>query len=201
MILGDGHMVQLAFLFGLIGIPLIEIALFVVIGSRIGLVATILVVITTGIAGTILLRLEGIRVLGQVQRELNENRIPAAGLVGAMLLGVAGMLLIAPGFLTDVLGLLLFLPPVREMVARALIKAFRDRIVVVGPDAQPHHPGHRTGPGSGPVGADHDGRFADGPVIDEVAIEIDDVANEQGPDGKHGARENGRRSSPWQAGS
>ena len=207
-------MVQLAILFCLIGIPLIEIALFVVIGGQIGLLGTLVVVILTGIAGTILLRLEGLRVLGQVQRELNENRMPATSLIGAMLLGIAGILLITPGFLTDAIGFLLFLPPVREMVARALIAAFRSRIVVVGPDGRPHHPGHgpRPGPepGPGPAGPYRDDRFSGGPVIDEVAVEVDETPrqtkDESGPRDMSGAGEeeagkDGDRSSPWRAGS
>lgn len=202
-------MVQLAILFCLIGIPLIEIALFVVIGGQIGLLGTLVVVILTGIAGTILLRLEGLRVLGQVQRELNENRMPATSLIGAMLLGIAGILLITPGFLTDAIGFLLFLPPVREMVARALIAAFRSRIVVVGPDGRPHHPGHgpRPGPepGPGPAGPYRDDRFSGGPVIDEVAVEVDETPrqtkDESGRRDTSEAGKDGDRSSPWRAGS
>lgn len=189
-------MVQLTLLFALIGIPLIEIALFVVIGGQIGLLSTILVVIATGIAGTILLRLEGIRVLDQVQRELNENRMPAASLIGAMLLGIAGILLITPGFLTDAIGFLLFLPPVREMAAETLIKAFRDRIVVVGPGGRASHSGDRAGSRPGAGGARRDDRFSGGPVIDEVAVEVDEVADDYRPDGQGTPRTDGGRSSP-----
>ena len=203
-------MVQLAILFCLIGIPLIEIALFVVIGGQIGLLGTLVVVILTGIAGTILLRLEGLRVLGQVQRELNENRMPATSLIGAMLLGIAGILLITPGFLTDAIGFLLFLPPVREMVARALITAFRSRIVVVGPDGRPRHPGHDRAGGPESAGPYRDDGFSGGPVIDEVAVEVDETPRQTKDEsgrrdmseaGEEGAGKDGGRSSPWRAGS
>lgn len=98
-----------------IGLPLIEIAGFALVGSVLGVLPTIGLVILSTIVGSVLLRLQGFGALGRIRREIAAGRNPGRELAhGAMIL-VAGILLIIPGFFTDIIGLLLFLPPFREL--------------------------------------------------------------------------------------
>ncbi|MCJ8140817.1 FxsA family protein [Falsirhodobacter halotolerans] len=110
----------------LIALPIIEISLFVTVGAAIGLGPTLLVILATGIGGMALIRAQG----GAAQmRRMQED--PMSPLAHKALLVMAGVFLILPGFLTDTLGLLLLLPPVRKLVIARIAK----RIRVVMPDA------------------------------------------------------------------
>ncbi|MBP6738079.1 MAG: FxsA family protein [Rhodobacteraceae bacterium] len=100
-------------------LPLVEIALFVVVGGWIGLWSTLAVVIGSGILGVTLLRRMGAPSLGVVRGDL------LSPLAERALLAVAAMLLILPGFLTDTLGLILLLPAVRRLVVAQLAARLR----------------------------------------------------------------------------
>ena len=115
--------------FLLLAIPLVEIAAFVVIGERIGVAMTLALILVTALIGTILLRIQGFGIISRIQAEIAHDRLPGAELVhGAMIL-VAGILLLTPGFLTDALGFLLFVPAIRSAIWRA-IRARMDFFVV-----------------------------------------------------------------------
>jgi UPF0716 protein FxsA len=101
-------------------IPISEITLFVLVGGQIGVLPTIGLVILTAAAGSILLRWQGMNALARIQKEIAANRVPGKELVQGVMILLAGLLLMTPGFLTDVLGLLLFIPPVRDAVWRFL---------------------------------------------------------------------------------
>ena len=104
----------LFFLF--IGVPLIEIALFIQVGGLIGLWPTLLIVILTAIAGTYLVRSQGIRALSNLRQSISTLDDPGVHLAhGAMIL-VSGALLLTPGFFTDAVGFLLLIPGVRLWV-------------------------------------------------------------------------------------
>lgn len=101
-------------------IPLAEIATFVIVGSEIGALATVALTIAMSVAGAVLMRWQGFGILGRLQRELETGGSPGRELAhGAMVL-LAGVLLLIPGFLTGLLGLLLFIPPVRDLAWRFL---------------------------------------------------------------------------------
>jgi UPF0716 protein FxsA len=95
-------------------VPLTEIAVFVVVGSQIGVLPTIALVILTAVAGTILLRWQGLSALSRIQGELAAHKVPGKELVQGVMILLAGFLLLTPGFVTDTLGLLLFIPQVRD---------------------------------------------------------------------------------------
>lgn len=99
-----------------LGLPLIEIAGFVLVGNAIGLWPTLALVILTSLIGAVLLRLQGISVLQEASRESQEGRLPGKSLVSGAMVVIAGVLLILPGFFTDLIGLLLFIPPVRHFI-------------------------------------------------------------------------------------
>ena len=109
-----------------IAVPLIEIALFIQLGSLLGLGWTLLIVVLTALIGTWLVRQQGLAVLGKVQNSLNELNDPTEPLAhGAMIL-FSGALLLTPGFFTDTVGFLLLVPKVRE----AMFRWIRSRVVV-----------------------------------------------------------------------
>jgi UPF0716 protein FxsA len=99
----------------LLALPLLEIAGFVLVGRQIGVLPTLGLVIATGIAGSILLRIEGFGVMARIGKELEAGRDPSRELAHGMMILFAGILLLIPGFVTDILGILLFLPPVRDL--------------------------------------------------------------------------------------
>jgi len=111
----------LIFLLALILTPLIEITLFVEIGGAIGALPVVLLTVATAAAGIGLVRAQGLHTLRSAQRELDAGRAPVAEMMHGAMLVAAGLFLLAPGFMTDALGALLLLPPVRRLVVRQLL--------------------------------------------------------------------------------
>ena len=104
----------MAFLVALfIAVPLIEIAVIIQVGSWLGVLNTLALLILISVLGAWLVKRQGVGLLRRVQGELAAGRVPATALVDGALLLVAGTLLLIPGFVTDFFGLLLLLPPVR----------------------------------------------------------------------------------------
>ncbi len=121
-----------------IGIPIMEIAVFIEVGERIGLGWTIATVIATAVAGTILLRYQGFATLARAQQQVAEGRPPVLELLEGVGLLIAACLLLTPGFVTDAVGALLLITPVRRYIATTLIQ----KILASGQFAF-----HRGGPG------------------------------------------------------
>lgn len=114
-------------------VPLIEIALFIQVGSWIGLWPTLAIVILTAIAGTILVRSQGAAVLSRLRTNLETLRDPTEPLAhGAMIL-FSGALLLTPGFFTDLVGFLLLIPGVRAAVLREAGKRIKIHRFHMGP--------------------------------------------------------------------
>lgn len=113
----------------LLALPILEIAVFIAVGSEIGVLATLGLILLTSVAGSILVRVQGFGVLNQIRREMDQGRVPGRELVHGMMILVAGFLLFLPGFITDALGLLLFIPPLRDLGWSFL----RDRVTIIGP--------------------------------------------------------------------
>ncbi len=104
----------------LIGVPIAEIAVLISVGGQIGVIATIALILITAIAGVFLLRLQGLQILMQAQEAMAENRLPLDSVIHGLFLLVAGAFLLTPGFITDALGFLLLIPPLRLLIARWL---------------------------------------------------------------------------------
>ena len=100
----------------IIGIPLIEIYLFIKIGSQIGAFNTILLILTTAIAGVAYARYEGFNTLKSGMSQLIKNEIPIYEIISGATLAFAAFLLIFPGFATDILGILLVIPITRRLI-------------------------------------------------------------------------------------
>jgi UPF0716 protein FxsA len=112
-------------------VPLIEIAFFIVIGNAIGLWPTLFGVVLTAIVGSLLLRHQGLALWREIQTATSRGQLPARALADAMMVSVAGVLMITPGYFTDLLGILLMIPPVRTLIYAYL----RTRLTVVGASA------------------------------------------------------------------
>jgi UPF0716 protein FxsA len=113
-------------------VPFAELAVLIQVGSRIGVADTILLLIGVSVAGAWLAKRAGISVLLRMRQQLEMGRVPGAELVDGFLVLLAGALLLTPGFLTDVVAILLLLPPVRATVRRVLRKRFERHIVIRG---------------------------------------------------------------------
>ncbi len=121
--------VKLFLLFTLV--PLTELYILLEIGSHLGALTTLLLIVFTGVLGAFLARLEGIRTFRLIAKNLSEGIVPAEELVDAVLIFIAGVVLVTPGVLTDVAGFLLLLPHTRRIFKRWLRKKF-DRMVSSG---------------------------------------------------------------------
>jgi len=110
-------------------VPLLELAVIIKIGAAIGVLNTIGLLILSSIVGGWLMKREGLGVLRRIQLAMAEGRVPGQELVDAFLILLGGALMVAPGFLTDITGMLLLLPPVRAVVRRVLRRRFAARVV------------------------------------------------------------------------
>ena len=108
-------------------IPLVEIYLLIKLGQNFGALTSVLLVIFTGILGAYLARMEGLRVLFRLQETLREGRMPGEELLEALLIAIAGLVLITPGFITDLVGFLLLLPFTRMLVKSWLKEKMRHK--------------------------------------------------------------------------
>ncbi|WP_208440781.1 FxsA family protein [Bartonella raoultii] len=95
---------------------LIEIAGFIFVGKEIGILATLSLVVLTTIAGSILLRIQGVSLLKNIQRELLQGRRLENNIINDAFIIVSAILLILPGFVSDILGILLLIKPIRSLI-------------------------------------------------------------------------------------
>ena len=115
------------FLLLLISIPLIEIYLFIKIGSYIGAFNTISLILITAIVGIIYARYEGFNTLRSGMSQLIKNQIPIYEIISGAALTFAALLLILPGFATDLIGLILIFPPTRKLVLKIFSKKYTSK--------------------------------------------------------------------------
>ena len=100
----------------ILGIPLIEIYLFIKIGSEIGALNTILLILTTAVVGIWYARYEGFNTLRSGMSQLVKNELPLYEIVSGAAIAFAALLLILPGFATDIIGVLLVFPVTRKII-------------------------------------------------------------------------------------
>jgi len=112
----------LLLLIAFIGIPIIEIAGFITVGSWIGLWWTLGTVLLTAIVGTALVRSQSTSVIARINQQLAVGEMPARALFDGLCLLAAALLLLTPGFFTDAVGISLLLPPVRALIAPLLLR-------------------------------------------------------------------------------
>jgi len=111
----------------LISIPLIEICLFIKIGSYIGAFNTVSLILITAIVGIIYARYEGFNTLRSGMSQLIKNEIPVYEIISGAALAFAALLLILPGFATDLMGLILIFPPTRKLILKNFSKKYTSK--------------------------------------------------------------------------
>jgi UPF0716 protein FxsA len=111
-------------------VPLIELWLLVLLGEATRAWVPILLILVDAVAGTALLRWQGLRTLRRIQEDLSAGRMPGDALVDGALILVAAVLLITPGMLTDFVGFALLIPPLRKLVKRGVTAWLRRHIEV-----------------------------------------------------------------------
>ena len=114
-------------LLSLILIPIIEIYLFIKIGSQIGAFNTIILIFVTALIGILYVKHEGISTLKSGVTQLIKNELPAYEMVSGAIIAVAALLLIIPGFATDTIGFLLIFPITRKIIFGKFIKKFSQK--------------------------------------------------------------------------
>ncbi len=111
-------------LFLFVAIPLLEVLILIELGSRYGFWPTIFLVIGTGIVGAVLARIYGLSIWFEIQHDLSEGRMPTDKLTDGLLVLVGGIVLLTPGLITDIVGLLLLIPASRRPFKQWLIQKF-----------------------------------------------------------------------------
>ena len=116
-------MIFLLFIF----IPIIEIAIFITVGSNIGILNTIAIILLTAMIGIYFVRRQGLSLLFNAQRNMAQGIMPTEEIKGGIFLLISGLLLITPGFFTDCVGFLMFLKPVQNFVGLKAKDYFQSR--------------------------------------------------------------------------
>jgi UPF0716 protein FxsA len=133
-----------------LALPIAELYVIIQVGQAIGIVPTLLLLLLDGLLGAALARWQGRAAWERFNRALSEGRVPAKETFDGAMIIVGGALLLAPGFITDVVGFALLIPPTRA-VLRGLVARLARRRVAFTVFAPPPRP--RAGPTSGPGGA------------------------------------------------
>lgn len=111
-----------------IALPVLELIVLLRIGSWLGLLPTLLLILTTGVVGAAVARSQGMQVLARMRGDLAEGKPPVARVIDGALILAAGLLLVTPGVISDVLGILLLLPPTRALVRRLMASRMKQMI-------------------------------------------------------------------------
>ena len=110
-------------------VPIVELAVIIQVGQALGVVETLLLMVVVSVAGAWLVKREGIGLWRRAQGQLETGVVPGRELVDALLIMLAGALLLTPGFVSDCLGILLLLPPVRAGLRGLVIRRLRRRVI------------------------------------------------------------------------
>ena len=116
-------MIFLLFIF----IPIIEIAIFITVGSNIGILNTIAIILLTAVIGIYFVRRQGLTLLFNAQRNMTQGIMPTEEIKGGIFLLISGLLLIQPGFFSDCMGFLMFLKPVQNFISQKARNYFYSR--------------------------------------------------------------------------
>ena len=117
-----------ALLILIISIPIIEIYLFIKIGSQIGALTTISLIFMTAFIGVLYARYEGFNTLKSGMSQIIKNELPIYEIISGAALAFAALLLILPGFATDLLGLLIIFPPTRKLFLKKVSKNYSEKV-------------------------------------------------------------------------
>ena len=146
-----------------IALPALELLLLIELGSRIGSLETIALIVLTGIVGASMARNQGLRVLSHVQQQLAKGLMPTDSLVDGIMILVASALLVTPGILTDLFGFLCLVPGFRALVKAEVVKRFERAI------AENRIHVHHSGAPPGPIHFENE-PAPRGPIVDVTPV-------------------------------
>ncbi|GBE06254.1 MAG TPA: FxsA family protein [Nitrospirae bacterium] len=109
-------------------IPVIELSLLIKVGSIIGTLNTIVIIMLTAVIGAYMVRMEGLGILYRIQQNMHEGIFPAEELINGLMILIAGALLLTPGFLTDITGFLIVFPASRNIIKKIAKRYIRKSI-------------------------------------------------------------------------
>ena len=109
-------------------VPIVELALLIKVGQYIGVGYTLGIVIITGVVGAYLAKLQGFLTLRRIQEDINQGRMPTDRLFDGVLILCSGILLLTPGFITDIIGFMGLIPFTRNLFKRWLKQKIKDMI-------------------------------------------------------------------------
>ncbi len=156
-----------------IGVPIVEIAVFIEVGGWLGLWPTIAVVVGTAMAGTAMLRHQGLSVLARAQQSLARQELPVAEIVDGVCLLLAGALLLTPGFVTDALGFVLMVPGLRHALIWPMMRRLAARGGIRGGFYA--SPGQKGGEQGGQQSGQHGGQQGHGGGAGVIDGEYEEV--------------------------
>jgi UPF0716 protein FxsA len=165
-------------------IPFLEIAVMIKVGQALGFWPTLAMIVASAVLGTYVLYEQGFQVLGRAMEAMARGKPPVGPVVDGVFVALAGLLLIVPGFLTDILGLALLIPRVRHAIAkfsiRRVLRSAEMRGFVFGSKPRANAANGQAGTGSagptsaGPPGATRAARppAGDGPIIEGEVLSV-----------------------------
>ena len=154
-------------------VPILELAVIIQIGSAIGVLPTIALLIADSLLGAALMRSQGRATWLRFNTTLAEGRVPGREVMDGALVIFGGALLLTPGFLSDLLGLFLLLPPTRAVIRGLLVRRFGARLVASATSGAEMRFGRMFGAGAGAGGrGPAAGRGYDDDVVDSTAREV-----------------------------
>ncbi|MBP6343518.1 MAG: FxsA family protein [Candidatus Omnitrophica bacterium] len=110
-----------------IAMTLVEIAVLIKVGNHVGMLNAILIIIGTGVIGTVMMRIQGFVILQKISERLNRGAMPNAEVLDGLLMFVGGVCLIAPGIIGDVIGFILLIPWARLLLRKLLAFVIKSR--------------------------------------------------------------------------
>ncbi|MGG4468750.1 FxsA family protein [Paenibacillus alvei] len=113
----------------LLFLPLVELAAFLLSGRFIGIPETLLLVVVTSALGAFILKKEGVKAIKNVQEQLNSGRLPGDAILNGFCVLLGGILMLLPGFLSDIAGALLLLPPTRKLCKKLLLNYMQKKLL------------------------------------------------------------------------
>lgn len=131
-------------LFGFFLYVYLEISLLVSVGSAIGVLPLILLMIAISVAGLWVVKARGLYTMWQIKSQISEGKIPTQAVVSSVFFAIAGVLLIIPGFLSDILAILLVLPVTRNLLHAVAMKFFANKIKFFSFGQRPFSPQNDT---------------------------------------------------------
>ncbi len=154
-----------------VSVPLVELALLFKVAEWIGWWETFWLVVLTGVLGSVLTRQEGARTFRRIHYELQAGRLPALEIVGGFLVFAAGLLLLTPGILTDVLGFAILIPGLRRKLAAVVLAGLKRRMNLFDGD------GRQSGSAGFSRSTEAGAKPFDDQPIEVEAVEVDETGN------------------------